>query len=455
MSIGRLDNQTRSVTEHEAPLRRELGAFDATSVVVGTVIGSAIFLIPSSIATDIGSAKAVFLIWIGGGVLTLFGALSLAELGAIYPRAGGIYVYLKEAYGPLPAFLYGWGLLAIIHSGSIAAIAVSLSLYLGHSLSLGDMGHKALTSCCIVLLTAANCLGIRLSKMIQNTLFVLKLGGIAAMSAALLAHGIKTGLLEASLRVPLTVTSWTPVGAGLVAVLWAYEGWHVVSFTAGEMKRPQINLPRSLAIGTMIVTAVYLVTNAAYYSTLTPTELRSNPAVAAAAMTKSFGSSASQFITLLVSVSIVGSLNGMVITGPRVYYAMAKDGVLFRVFGKTNARYNTPTFALAAQGLWATVLSWSGTYRQLFTDVIFAAWLFYGLTVAAVIVLRKTKPHLNRPFLVPAFPWVPILFCAAAMGIVVSTILKSPTRSLVGIALLMTGVPLFLLFRWRSDATKK
>jgi basic amino acid/polyamine antiporter, APA family len=447
--------QTRSVPEHEANLRRELGAFDATSVVVGTVIGSAIFLIPSSIAADIGSAKAVFLIWLGGGVLTLFGALSLAELGAIYPRAGGLYVYLREAYGPLPAFLYGWGLLAIIHSGSIAAIAVSLSLYLGHSLSLGDMGKKALTSCCILSLTVANCLGMRLSKVIQNTLFVLKLGGIAAMSAALLAHGIKTGLLETSLRAPLRVTSWTPVGAGLIAVLWAYEGWHVVSFTAGEMKQPQINLPRSLAIGTMIVTAVYLVTNAAYYSTLTPTELRSNPAVAAAAMTKSFGLSASELITLLVSVSIVGSLNGMVITGPRVYYAMAKDGVLFRLFGKTNERYNTPTFALAAQGLWATLLSWSGTYRQLFTDVIFAAWLFYGLTVAAVIVLRKTKPHLNRPFLVPAFPWVPMLFCAAAMGIVVSTIVKSPTRSLVGIALLMTGVPLFLFFRWRSDGAEK
>ncbi|MGA7768408.1 MAG: amino acid permease [Candidatus Sulfotelmatobacter sp.] len=432
-----------------------MGAFDATSIVVGTVIGSAIFLIPSSIAADIGSAKAVFLIWIGGGVLTLFGALSLAELGAIYPGAGGLYVYLREAYGPLPAFLYGWSLLAIIHSGSIAAIAVSFSVYLGHSLSLGDMAQKALTTCSIVLLTAANCLGIRLGKVIQNSLFVLKLGGIAAMSAALLAHGIKTGLLGASLRAPLRVTSWAPVGAGLVAVLWAYEGWHVVSFTAGEMKRPQINLPRSLAIGTMIVTAVYLVANAAYYSTLTSTELRSNPAVAAAAMSKSFGSSASQLITLLVSVSIVGSLNGMVITGPRVYYAMAKDGVLFRLFGKTNVRYNTPTFALAAQGLWATLLSWSGTYRQLFTDVIFAAWLFYGLTVAAVIVLRKTKPHLNRPFLVPAFPWVPMLFCVAAMGIVVSTIVKSPTRSLIGIALLMTGVPLFLFFRWRSHAARK
>ncbi len=445
-----MGNRFASPSEHGSPLRRELGVFDATSIVVGTVIGSAIFLIPSSIAADIASAKAVFLIWIAGGILTLFGALSLAELGGIYPAAGGLYIYLREAYGQLPAFLYGWGLLAIIHSASIAAIAVSFSVYLGHSLSLGETGQKTLATACIGLLTVVNCQGIRLGKMIQNALSVLKLGGIGAMSAALLAHGIKTGLLGVSWRAPLVVTSWAPVATSLVAVLWAYEGWHVVSFAAGEMKRPRIDLPRSLCMGTLIVAAVYLVTNASYYSTLTNAELRANPAVAAAAIGKSFGSSASQLVTLLVSICIIGSLNGMVITGPRVYYAMAKDGLLFRSFGKLNSRYDTPVFGLIAQGLWAILLSWSGTYRQLFTDVIFAAWLFYGLTVGAVVVLRKTKPALTRPFRVPGFPWVPMLFCAASLGIVVSTIAKSPSRSLLGIALLATGVPLFFFFRQRS-----
>lgn len=442
----------RSESEHGPPLRRELSVLDATSIVVGTVIGSAIFLIPSSIAADITSAKAVSLIWIAGGVLTLFGALSLAELGSIYPAAGGLYIYLREAYGQLPAFLYGWGLLAIIHSASIAAIAVSFGIYLGHSLSFAETGQKILSTACIGLLTVVNCQGIRLGKMVQNTLSVLKLGGIGAMSAALLMHGMKTGLLGVNWRAPFVVTSWAPIAASLVAVLWAFEGWHVVSFAAGEMKRPRIDLPRSLSMGTLIVAAVYLVTNASYYATLTNGELRANPAVASAAIGKSFGSSASQLVTLLVSICIVGSLNGLVITGPRVYYAMAKDGLLFRSFGKLNCRYGTPVFGLIAQGVWAILLSWSGTYGQLFTDVIFSAWLFYGLTVAAVIVLRKTKPGLARPFRVPAFPWVPLLFCVASLGIVVSTIAKSPSRSLLGIALLATGVPFFFFFKRRSAA---
>ncbi len=450
-----MDSPKESASERGAPLRRELGIFDATSIVVGTVIGSAIFLIPSAIAADIASAKVVFLIWITGGVLTLFGALSLAELGAIYPGAGGLYIYLREAYGPLTAFLYGWGLLVIIHSGSIAAIAVSFSVYVGHSLSLGGLGQKALTTCCIALLTIGNCMGIRLGKIIQNILSVLKLGGIGAMSVALLSHGLNTGLLGASWREPLVISSWTPVAAALVGVLWAYEGWHVVSFAAGEMKRPGIDLPRSLFVGTSIIIAVYLVANASYYSTLTNAELSSNPAVAAVAVASSFGSRTSQLIVLLVSISILGSLNGMVITGPRVYYAMAKDGLLFDSFRVTNERFKTPIVALAAQGSWAVLLSWCGTYKQLFTDVIFAAWLFYGLAVAAVVVLRKTKPGLSRPYLVPAFPWVPVLFCAASLWIVISTIAKSPSRSLFGIALLMTGIPMFFLFKRRTSVERK
>jgi APA family basic amino acid/polyamine antiporter len=388
--------------------------------------------------------------WIAGGILTLCGALSLAELGSIYPGAGGLYVYLREVYGGLPAFLYGWGLLTMIHSGSIAALAVGFGVYFAHVLSLGVGGQRAIAVACIALLTGVNCLGIRPGKLIQNIFTVIKLIGIGAMIVLLFAHGARTGLFQASLHGPISVPSPALAGAALVAILWGYEGWHVVSFAAGEMKRPRIDLPRSLAIGTAIIAIVYLLANASYYSVLTPLEVRSNQAVAAVAMGKSYGAIAGISIAVLILISVLGSMNGMVLTGPRVYYAMAQDGLFLQRFGRINVKYRTPTFALMVQGLWAVLLSCSNSYQQLFTDVIFAAWFFYGLTVAGVVVLRRSQPNLNRPYRVPGFPWVPLFFCIASAGIVLSTIIDSPGRSAVGIGLILTGIPLFLLFRRRS-----
>ncbi len=439
----------------DTTLRKELTAFDATSIVVGTVLGSAIFLIPATIASETGSPITVFLIWVTGGVLTLFGALSLAELGSMYPGAGGLYVYLREAYGALPAFLYGWGLLTVIHSASIAALAVGFGVYFAHLFVLGVVAEKAAAVTCIALLTVVNCLGVRLSKVVQNVFCVVKLCGIVVMVLMLFAHGAKLGLFRASFHAPDSNLTVMAVGAALVAVLWAYEGWHVVSFAAGEMRRPKTDLPSSLAIGTTIVVVVYLLANASYYSVLTPEEIRSNPAVAAVAMGKSFGPSASLFISLLILVSVVGAMNGMVLTGPRVYYAMAKDRVFFPSFARTSARHNVPTFSLCAQGLWAASLSCLGSYQQLFTSVIFAAWIFYGLAVAGVIVLRKAKPDLHRPYRVPGFPWVPLLFCGTTAAIVVSTVAGAPSRSLVGIGLILTGIPVFMFFQRRSRITWK
>jgi APA family basic amino acid/polyamine antiporter len=286
-------------------------------------------------------------------------------------------------------------------------------------------------------------------------LAVIKLAGIVAMIVLLFKHGAKTGLFQASLHGPASMPSLILAGTALVAILWAYEGWHVVTFAAGEMKRPRIDLPRSLAIGTMIIAIVYLLANASYYAVLTPLEIRSNQAVAAVAMERSFGSAAGTCISILILISVLGSMNGMVLTGPRVYYAMAQDGLFFKAFGRTSVKYATPTFALLIQGLWSVLLSCSSSYQELFTDVIFAAWLFYGLTVAGVVILRRTQPRLDRPYRVPLFPWVPTLFCTAAAGIVVSTVVESPARSLMGVGLLLTGVPLFLFFQRHSIATQK
>lgn len=445
-----MEIKNKSLPEQNVELRRELGTIDATSIVVGTVMGSGIFLIPAVIATEVSSPKIVFAIWLVGGTLSLFGALSVAELGSIYPGAGGLYVYLREVYGSLPAFLYGWGLLTMIHSGSIAAIALGFGVYSSHSLALGKIGQKIFTILCIALLSAVNCFGIRLGKVVQNSLSAIKLTGIGTMILLLFIYSSKVRVLGASLHIPISGTSWLSVGTATVAVLWAYEGWHVVSFAAGEMRRPQITLPRSLGIGTAMIIFIYLLANIGYYALLTPGEIRSSPALAAAAIGKCLGTGAGQLISALILISILGSLNGMITTGPRVYYAMARDGLFFSALGRTSSKYNTPIIALALQGLWAIALSLSGSYQQLLTDVIFTAWIFYGLTVGGVIVLRKTNPILVRPYRVPGYPWIPLLFCLAAAGISVSTIVKSPVRSVLGIGLILTGVPVYLLFRRHS-----
>jgi APA family basic amino acid/polyamine antiporter len=236
-------------------------------------------------------------------------------------------------------------------------------------------------------------------------------------------------------------------------VLWAYEGWHVVSFAGGEMRRPGTDLPRSLGFGTLIILGLYVLANTSYYTVLTPAEIGSNPAVAAVAMEKSFGLGAGQFIAVLILISVIGSMNGMVMTGPRAYYAMSQDRMFFEVFGRLSKESRSPVFGLLLQGAWASILTCSGTYQQLFTDVIFTAWLFYGMTVAGVVVLRWRAPELKRLYRVPLFPLVPVVFCFAALAISVSAIAESPLRSLAGLGLILTGIPFFLFFLRRSHAS--
>jgi len=426
-------------------LRRELNLFDAVAVVVGTIVGSGIFLIPSSIAAELNSLGAVLVVWVVGGILTVLGALSLAELGSIYPGAGGLCTYLRHAYGPLPAFLYAWALLFMIHSGSIAALAVAFGLYAGQILGLSAIEEKVLSAMCILALTTISCFGIRGGKIVQNSIAVAKIGGLAGIILVLCIRGtrpLRLFELDASSGGP--TSSLAGFGIALVAVLWAYEAWHVLSFVAGEMKRPQRDLPRSLFYGSVIVMLVYVVANLGYYRVLSSAEIRGSSAVAALAVTRLLGPITGTFISLLVLVSILGSMNGMILTGPRVYYAMARDGVFPRAFGWISDRYRTPMVALIVQGAWATVLALSGTYQQIFANVIFAAWIFYGLAVAAVVMLRRTQPQLNRPFRVPGYPWVPVLFCAAAIGVVVSSIIERPARVFVGLGLVVCGVPIYL-----------
>lgn len=440
---------TNPSTDHQTEppgLLRELGLPDATAIVAGTVIGSGIFLVPHSVALQLSSFYAVLLVWVAGGVLSLFGALALGELGAAFPSAGGLYVYLDRAYGKLTGFLYGWALLTLVHSGSIATLAVAFRIYLGQIVSLTPVEEKIAGIACVMVLTAVNCLGVRRGKGTQNFFALVKFAGLAIMIGLLFRHGhwhlSPAGSLS-GLALGTRPAAW---GVALIAVLWAYEGWHVVSFAAGEFKRPQRDLPLGLLCGTLIVVMIYLLANAAYYCALSSAQIQQSEHVAATAIRSAVGGAAVPFVSLLILVSIVGAANGMILTGPRVYYAMAKEGLFLPIFARLNQRFRAPVYATILQGVWASCLTLLGTFQELFTYVVFTAWIFYGLAVAAVIVLRRREPALDRPFLSPGYPWLPVLFVLAAVGITLSTIVSSPLHALYGIGLLLTGVPVYLIF---------
>ncbi len=426
---------------------RGLGRVDGIALVVGTVIGSGIFLVPGPIAGQLHSFSAVLLVWTVGGILSLSGALSLGELGAMYPGAGGLYVYLRHAFGRPLAFLYGWGLLTMIQTGSIATLAVGFSLYLSRLLPLSLAYQKATGIACILVLTGVNCLGLRLGKLVQNVSTTAKLAGLALLFLLLVWRGHVALLRSSFLPAAPLAHSVVPFGTALIAVLWAYEGWHAVSFAAGEFRSPVRDLPFSLFMGTGLCAMIYLLLNLAYYSVLTPSALRGTDHAAATAVQAVYGAGTTVLISVLILTSILGAMNGLVLTGPRVYYAMGRDGMFFRRFGETNARFHTPITAIVTQGLWASFLTLLGSFQQLFTYVIFTAWIFYGLTVAGVFVLRWRKPDLPRSFCVPGFPWPPLFFILAALGITCSTCITEPVHAALGIGMILAGVPLYLVFR--------
>lgn len=436
-------------------LLRELRLRDATAIVAGTIIGSGIFLVPGNIANQLSSFSAVILVWLTGGLLSLFGALALGELGAAFPKAGGLYVYLRQAYGRTTGFLYGWALLALIHSGSIATLAVAFRLYLAQIVPLTPMQQKLAGILLVLVLTGVHCLGVKSGKNVHNTLTVAKYAGIAIM-LGLLFYGAHFHLLRMSVW-PRHGFQFRPgaFGIALIAVLWAYEGWHVLSFMTGEFNDSRRDLPRGLFYGTLIVAITYLIANVAYYSVLTSTQIQHTQRVAATAVSAvTGGEGAAAFISLLILVSIIGATNGMILTGPRVYYAMANEGLFFSIFGKVTSRSRAPVFAILVQGLWSAGLTLLGSFQELFTYVVFVGWIFYGLTVAGVIVLRIRRPELERPFRVPGYPWLPILFTLAALGITVSAIAASPKHAALGALLVLSGLPLYTLFVVRSKSVR-
>jgi APA family basic amino acid/polyamine antiporter len=441
-------------TVTERALERVLHLRDLILIVIGTVIGSGIFLVPGSVLRLAGgNAGPALLVWVIGGVLSLLGALAYGELGAMNPAAGGLYVYLRDAFGPLTAFLYGWTFFLVIATGSAATLAVASTSYLQQFVALGPIGQKVAAVSLLGIVAAINVSSTRRSADVQNWSTAIKVGALLIMSAGLLVA--RRGAPTAD--TPFWPASFAPsivsgMGLGMIGVLWAYEGWQYVTFSAGEAVNPQRTFPRAIVLGTASLIGIYVLANAGYLAALGAEGVARSNRVAAEAVGASLGPGAAKLIAAAILVSIFSATNGLTITAPRVYYAMARDGLFFRKLAEVHPRFGTPALSIIAGTLWAMVLAASGTFEQLLTYVVFVGWIFYALGAACVFVLRRTRPGAARPFRVPGYPWTPLLFILAAAALVANTIATQPGRAAVGIAVVLLGLPVY--FIWRRPAER-
>ncbi|PYP25216.1 MAG: amino acid transporter [Gemmatimonadetes bacterium] len=433
----------------QASLDRTLRSRDLIFIVVGTVIGSGIFVVPGAVLRQTGGDVGYALVvWVLGGTLSLLGALTYGELGGMLPEAGGAYVYVRDAFGPLPAFLLGWTLFFVISSGSVATLAVAFAEYLRQFVPLDPTARKLAAALMIAVVGAVNVRGTRHSANIQNWSTGIKVAAILAISVVLLGsgHGL-ADLGTATFTATLGPSLLSGVGVAMIGVLWAYEGWAKVAASAGEALEPQRGFPRGIVIGTATLVAIYLLANVAYVAALGPAAVVRTDRVAADAVRASLGPGAGRLIAAAVLVAMFSAANGLTLTNSRVYYAMARDGVFFRKLAEVHPRFGTPAFSVLVSSAWAIGLAATGSFEQLFTYVIFSAWIFYALAGASVFVLRRSRPDAPRPFRVPGYPWTPLVFVVSAAAIVLNTIWARPQRSLLGLGIVALGLPAYRAWR--------
>ena len=424
-----------------------MGLVHATAMVVGIIVGASIFVQPSEITRLAPTTSGAMLAWLAAGGLTLCGALVCAELASVFTRTGGVYVFLKEIFSPSLGFLWGWGMFWSVHSGIIAALSVILARYLGYFVHLSDTGIRAVAIFAILGLSAIHYLSIRPGTALQVALTAVKLVAIAILVAVLFSYGgpAHRALPAGGENLSPSVAAWAlAVGAGL----FSFGGWHMVTYTAGETREPARTIPRALLAGTLIVTASYMLLNAAYLYVLPLADVARSTRVAADAVERALGAHAGAALAVLVVVSALGSLNGIVLAGPRVYYAMAEDGLAFRWLGRVHRERQTPHLAIAAQAVWSSVLVATNTYRELFTRVVYTEWLFFALLAVGLFLLRR-KPDYRPPVQAWGFPVIPLLFIAGSMTVVVNQLRADPRSSAVGLGLLLLGLPVYFVWSHR------
>jgi len=418
----------------------------ATALVVGTIVGSAVFVQASEVTQHAPRIWAVLLVWAISGVLTLSGALSCAELASAFPRTGGVYVFLKETYAPVVGFLWGWAMFWVMHSGIIAAMATVFARYAGFFVPLGDRGTRAVAVSAILLISALNYSGVKRSSMVQTAFTAGKLLAVVLIVSvgfivgshlpAHFQHGATAANADVTLQSLLL---------GVIAGLFAFGGWHVVTYTAEETVDPERTIPRALALGIVIVTVCYIALNAVYFYVLPVDRVMRSTRVAADAASLLLGAPGGAAISGLVMFSVAGAMTGSILAAPRVYFAMARDGLLFRWINEVHPRFRTPHRAIVLQAVWASALVWTGTYRQLFTRVIFTEWIFFALMAGGIFLLGRRSTY-TPAYRVWGYPWVPAAFVLASAAIVVNRLASEPIDSLVGLALVAAGVPVFYLW---------
>jgi amino acid transporter len=431
-------------------LPRRLGVWSAAAAAVGLTIGSGIFRVPSTIAAEAGSVGAVALVWLLGGVISLCGALTIAELAALFPRAGGIYVYLREAYGRLPAFLFGWSWF-FIRSAASAGTALVFVAYLRTFVPLGDAGGRAAAVVLIVLVGAANYRSVWLGAAIQNASTLAKVLAILVAALAIFALGEAQG---GALAEPISFAprSWGGLGVALVAALFAYDGWIAATLVAGEVREPGRALPRALAGGTAVIVATYLVINAAYLFALPLGDLAASEAVAVDAVTRVGTAGGAAVVAALVMLSTFGGLNAGLLTGPRVFFAMAEDGLFFRRVAAVHPRYRTPHVAVLLLVLLTAVNASVRTFEQLAEAFVLLLYPFLALTVAAVFVLRWRRPALSRPYRTAGYPVVPLVFLIGTVAMMGNALVERPAATLLSAAIVAAGVPVY--YGWRAASRR-
>jgi basic amino acid/polyamine antiporter, APA family len=450
-----MDRASSAASPPPATLERTLGLRDLTMLVIGGVIGSGIFLVPGAIQRQVGgSVGLAMLVWVAGGLLSLVGALTYGELAAMKPEAGGLYVYIRDCFGRLPAFLYGWTLFLVIATGGIATLAVAFSAYLGNIAPLTPFATKLAAIAMVGVITVVNIYGTRESSDLQNWTTYIKIALILGMSAVLLAlghgfHGSANILWPERINASLI----SNFGLAMIAALWSYEGWQFVSFSAGEAAHPQRDFPRAFFYGTLSLTIIYVIAALSYVAALGPTAAARSDTIAATAMAVILGPTAAKFVAILVMISTFSAANSIQLTAPRVYYAMAGDRLFFRKMAEVHPRFRTPAFAILTAGIWAAILACLGSFQQLFTYVIFTGWIFYGLAGASIFVYRRRMPGATLPYRVPGYPWTPAIFVLATAALVVNAIFSRPAGAIAGLGVVLAGVPAYLIWRTRGSKT--
>lgn len=430
-------------------LRRVLKLHDLALLIVGTVIGSGIFLVPGLVLRTVGnSVPLALIVWVGGGFLSLLGGLTFGELSARKPQAGGLYVYIRDCFGTLPAFLFGWVLFLVVSTGSIATLAVAFSNYLREVLPLGPWTGKAVSLSVITVIALVNIRGTRQSADLQNFTTVIKVLAILCMASALLWFGSSSRIFFSAYPAHASIhTQLSSIALATISVLWAYEGWQYATYAAGETLNPRRNFPLAFLGGILLLIVIYVAANLGYLAALGPVGVATSDRVAATALSAAVSPTLSKFVTFAILLSIFSAANSIMLTAPRVYYAMAKDGLFFRQLAIVHPRFGTPALAVGTTAFWASLLAVTGTFEQLLTYVVFVGWMFYALAAATIFVYRRGEGNDAVGYRVPGYPWTTAAFIATVGAVVLNTIVTQPGRAAIGFGVVLSGVPAYFIWR--------